>query len=64
MAFMVGLALIGTVPLAEFAAQLSGVNVRWMFAPVAVLIAARPDWVINRIRQLFDRRAGTSGEQP
>jgi hypothetical protein len=64
MFLMVGLALIGSVPLAELAARVSGVDVRWMFAPVAVLISARPDWVVSRIRQLFDRRLGTSSEDP
>lgn len=58
MLLMVGLALIGTVPLAEGVARLFGLEARWMFAPVSVVIAARPDWIISRLRSLLDRRTG------
>lgn len=64
MLLMVGLALIGTVPLAEAVARLFGIEARWMFAPMATLIAARPDWVISRLRSIFDRRTGQQENQP
>jgi hypothetical protein len=55
-AWMVGLALIATVPLAELVARATGVAPRWMFAPVAVVIAARPHWVIAQARRWFASR--------
>lgn len=39
----VGLALIATVPAAELIARWTDAQPRWMLAPAAVLIAARPD---------------------
>ncbi len=56
MLLMVGLALIGTVPLAELLARVSGIEMRWLLAPLAVLIAARPDWVILAIARWLSRR--------
>ncbi|HWH74897.1 MAG TPA: hypothetical protein VNV16_11615 [Methylibium sp.] len=55
---MVGLALIGTVPLAEGLARLAGIEARWAFGPVAAIIAARPDWVLAWARGWFDRKQG------
>jgi hypothetical protein len=63
MSWMVGLALIATVPLAELAAHWSGLNARWMFAPIAVLVAARPAWVLGQLRRVVERRTGHK-EQP
>lgn len=57
---MVGLALILTVPLAELVARASGLNIRWIFAPMAVLISARPEWVVKRIRSAWDNRPGAA----
>lgn len=59
--WMVGLALIATVPLAEIIARWTEIAPRWMFAPVAVVIAARPDWVIRQAKRFITSR---SGEQP
>ena len=64
MLLMVGLALIGTVPLAELLARVSGVEVRWLLAPLAVLIAARPDWVIVAIGRWFSRKGIDVGPPP
>jgi hypothetical protein len=55
-AWMVGLALIGTVPIAEAVARWMNLNERWMFAPVAVVIAARPDWVVAQVRRFYRSR--------
>lgn len=53
--WMVGLALTATVPLAYLIANYTGLAPHWMFAPLAVVIAARPDWVISRVRAVFDK---------
>jgi hypothetical protein len=50
---MVGLALIGTVPLAEALARFAGIEARWVFGPMAAVIAARPDWVVGWVRRWF-----------
>lgn len=55
--WMVGLALIVTVPLAEMISRWSDVAAHWMFAPVAVVVAARPDWVVRQARRLWEARA-------
>lgn len=60
-AFMVGLAVIGTVPLAEGVARLAGIEARWAFGPVAAVIAARPDWIVGWLRRWFSRRTGDEG---
>ena len=59
---MVGLALAVTVPVAELCAwvlakQGLDISARWMFAPVAIVIAARPDWVVRWVRGFFERSA-------
>jgi hypothetical protein len=59
--WMVGLALIATVPLAELIARWTEIAPRWIFAPVAVVVAARPDWVIRQAKRFITSR---SGEQP
>jgi Ca2+/Na+ antiporter len=56
MVLMVGLAIICTVPLAEAVASWWHISSRWMFAPVAVVIAARPDWVVAQVKRLLERR--------
>lgn len=53
----VGLALIATVPASELVAQWAGTKPSWMFGIVAALIAARPDWLWQRLRDLLMRRA-------
>jgi len=58
MLLMVGLALLGTVPLAEVLARLASIDARWALGPVAAVIAARPDWVIARLRRWFSRQEG------
>lgn len=60
--WMVGLALIATVPLAELIARWTEIAPRWMFAPIAVIVAARPDWVVRQARRLIEAR--TSGGAP
>lgn len=60
-ALMVGLALIATVPLAEMAARIGGFQSRWAFGPMAALIAARPDWVIAEVRDLWRSKRGPQG---
>lgn len=55
--WMVGLALIATVPLAEVVARVSGVAPRWMFAPVAVVIAAQPNWVVRQARSWWGSKS-------
>lgn len=57
MACMVGLALILTVPCAEALARMADINVRWVLAPMAAVIAARPAWVIAQLRSIVGRRA-------
>lgn len=49
-ALSVGLALIATVPLAELIARWAEVHARWILAPAAVLIAARPEWIWQQVR--------------
>lgn len=41
----IGLALIATVPLSELLAHWADMQPRWVLAPAAALIAARPDWL-------------------
>lgn len=47
---MVGLALIATVPLSILGGKVFGLEQHWLFAPIAVLVAARPSWVIQQLR--------------
>lgn len=58
-ALSVGLALIATVPAAELIARWTDLQSRWMLAPAAVLIAARPDvlwqWLRGRMPKGGDR---------
>lgn len=54
-ALSIGLALIATVPLSELLAQWAGLQARWTLAPAAVLIAARPDWIVAQLRRRLDR---------
>lgn len=64
---MVGLALIGTVPLAEGLARLAGIEARWALGPVAAVIAARPDWVVGWLQRWVQRKTGdtpTDGGNP
>ena len=60
--WMIGLALISTIPLAEIIARYTDIAPRWMFAPLAVLIAARPDWVLRQVRRAIASR--TQGDAP
>lgn len=52
----VGLAVIGTVPLAIGLTKLVGLEVQWLLAPVAVLIAADPRLVWAELRARFGAR--------
>lgn len=56
----VGLALIATVPLTELAAQWTGLEARWILAPVAAIIAARPGWLFAKVRAVVDDRMRAS----
>lgn len=60
----VGLAVVGTVPLAIGLTNLVGLEVQWLLAPVAVLIAANPKsvWVDLRSR-VFGPRTGSDNVQ-
>ncbi len=58
---MVGLALLVTVPLAEFLTRWTGLESRWMLGPLAALIAARPEWVVAQIHKLYRSRAKPMG---
>lgn len=55
---MVLLALGVTVPLAEALHHYVGLESRWTVAGIAALVAARPEWVVEQLRQLWGRRAG------
>lgn len=48
-----GLALIATVPIAEVLAHATGLEVRWVVAPAAVLIANRPAWLWRMLKARF-----------
>jgi hypothetical protein len=63
-AWMVGLAVMTTVPVAEMFGRWFGIEARWMFAPVAVVIAARPDWVFGWAQRLIERRFGGEERRP
>lgn len=54
----VGLAVIATVPLAELLSRWWDLHARWTLAPAAVLIAARPAWVLEQLRALIAAAAG------
>ncbi len=54
----VGLAAIGTVPLAIGLTKLVGLEVQWLLAPVAVLIAANPRLVWAELRARFTAHSG------
>ena len=56
--WMVGLALIATVPLAKLVEHWTDIKQQWMFAPIAVVVAARPDWVARQVRRLVERAVG------
>jgi hypothetical protein len=64
MATMVGLALIGAVPVAEILARVTDIEVRWTLGPVAAAIAARPDLVLGWLRRWFAKRTGDTEVQP
>lgn len=51
----IGLAVIATVPASELLAQWAGLQARWTLAPAAVMIAARPDWIVAQLRRRLDR---------
>ena len=51
----IGLALIATVPLSELLAHWADMQPRWVLAPAAALIAARPDWLWAQVRRRIDR---------
>ena len=51
----VGLALIATVPVAELMAWGTRLQSRWMLAPAAVVIAARPDVLWQLLRSALSR---------
>lgn len=59
-----GIAAVFTVPTATLGNSLMfslfGVSteLRWMLGPVAGLIAAHPQWLVERVRAIFDRRIG------
>jgi hypothetical protein len=53
-----GVAVVFTVPSSELLARVSGLEIRWLFAPVAGLIGARPRWLWLRIVATLDRRIG------
>jgi hypothetical protein len=55
----VGLALVGTVPLAIGLTKLLGLEVQWLLAPVAVLIAADPRLVWAELKSRFLGSRGT-----
>lgn len=55
-ALMVGLALITTVPIAELVGRWLSLDSRWMFAPIAVVISSRPEWVVATFKKLIERR--------
>jgi hypothetical protein len=57
-------ALVFTVPAATVLSGWTEIEVRWLFGPVAGLIAAHPDWLWVRLRGMLDRRIGHQGEQP
>lgn len=60
----VGLAVVGTVPLAIGLTKLVGLDVQWLLAPVAVLIAANPKIVWSELRaRLFGPRNGANDVQ-
>lgn len=55
-ALRVGLAVLCTVPMSELAATAwPQVNVRWLFGPVAVVIAGQPRWALRFVRATFER---------
>lgn len=56
MLLSVGLALIATVPLSELIARWTDLQARWTLAPAAVLIAARPDWIWQQVRDRIGGR--------
>jgi hypothetical protein len=56
--WMIGLALIVAVPLAAVISNWTEIAPRWMLAPVAVLVAARPDWIWGEITRFVDARRG------
>lgn len=60
----VGLAVVGTVPLAIGLTKLVGLEVQWLLAPVAVLIAADPRLVWAELRARFGarKRSGDDSE--
>lgn len=55
---MMGLAIVATVPLAEMISRFFGVEIRWLLSPLAIVIAARPDWIIRGVKQWVAKRAG------
>lgn len=60
----VGLAVVGTVPLAIGLTKLVGLEVQWLLAPVAVLIAANPKIVWTELKaRLFGSRNGANDVQ-
>ncbi len=55
-ALRVGLAVLCTVPMAELAAGAwPMVNVRWLFGPIAVIVAGQPRWALRLLRATFER---------
>jgi len=52
----VGLALVVTVPIAEMASSAwPQLQVRWLFGPVAMLVAGQPPWAAGLLRGLAAR---------
>ena len=62
--FMVMLALALTVPLAEGLHQYVDLESRWTLAPIAALVAARPEWVIGQLVDLWRWWRGARTPQP
>lgn len=63
-ALLVGLALLLTVPLAQWLQAHAGLEMNWTLGPLAALIAAKPDWVLRRISaawSAFTRGRGANG---
>ena len=61
---MVMLALALAVPLAEALHNYVGLESRWTLAPIAALVAARPDWVIGQLADLWRWWRGNRTPQP
>jgi len=55
--FMVLVALGVTVPISEALFKFAGLESRWTLGPIAAVVAARPEWVIDQLKALWFRRS-------